>query len=830
MADLLKKISGLFPCGEQPKLAAAFWVTNNTIVVSLDRDWTHPWKLPRFSLRSERGILSVSRIPPIFWSAGSCYYLEGNDVVFILHPSVFRDYDFHENAEVFVAGTFNDWQGAHRSEWKMNYHSFGQFNAWFLRVPRTKLFANGRKTESFKFIGGDGRWFEPPPGLFNLADDGKGNRNLLLNPECSGENAFRIVCKPTTEFMSADELFMQTGKERSSIQIKTGYFLSLLYYPGELGAIVERNGRSTTFRFFAPRATHVDVFVRATGTQHSLSAKMTPIGSGVWEAAFPQNLHGRHYDIFVDGHNADATTAFDPARPVLDPYAKACVSREGPAIVIDKNKLGYPTKRFTPPNPADLVIAEVHVRDLIARHPNFRNAKHPLGFRDLAVWLRSPDCYLKKLGVNAVELQPIQQSDAEKSGNYHWGYMTNNWFSPASAYAHDPAAGTQVEDFRKLVEVFHEEGFSVILDVVYNHVGEPNHLFRIDKNYYFNLDFRGNFTNWSGCGNDYRADRPMGKRLIIDSLLWMIERYGVDGFRFDLAELIGIPALRAIESAVRARHPECVLIAEPWSFRGHVASDLRSTTFSSWNDGFRDYAAKFVWNTVNLDGFRYFLSGSPEYFATFPAQTINYTESHDDRCWLDKITECAHGNAANPTVADRRRTHLMFAFLLSSLGTPMIAEGQDFLRTKHGKNNTYLDGEENALDYARMKKFAGTQQFVSRWIKFRLSPGGRLFRQRGNVAKGFFRFYPDQTNTAVVVVYNENRQQGRLQYLLTLNPRAEPACVQIPQSRFSGFRCIANSEHFSTAGVPVEEGFEFSANGQMLSLPPLSCSLWTNRE
>ena len=92
---------------------------------------------------------------------------------------------------------------------------------------------------------------------------------------------------------------------------------------------------------------------------------------------------------------------------------------------------------------------------------------------------------------------------------------------------------------------------------------------------------------------------------------------------------------------------------------------------------------------------------------------------------------------------------------------PMIAEGQDFLRTKHGKNNTYLDGEENALDYARMKKFAGTQEFVSAWIRFRLSPDGRLFRQRSNVSKGFFRFYPDQTNTAVVAVYNDNHAQGR---------------------------------------------------------------------
>ena len=158
----------------------------------------------------------------------------------------------------------------------------------------------------------------------------------------------------------------------------------------------------------------------------------------------------------------------------------------------------------------------------------------------------------------------------------------------------------------------------------------------------------------------------------------------------------------------------------------------------------------------------------------------------------------------------------------------MIAEGQDFLRTKHGKNNTYLDGEENALDYARMKKFAGTQDFVSAWIRFRLSPDGRLFRQRTNVSKGFFRFYPDQTNTAVVAVYNDNHAQGRLQYILTLNPRTVPAQVQIPEARFSGFRCVATSETFDADGVPAEDGFGFSGN--ILTLPPLSSSLWINRD
>lgn len=824
MSSFLKKLSALITPSSEAKIATAYWTTNNTIIVSLDRDWNNSWKMPPFALKSGRKIVGVSRMPPIFWSGGACYYFDGDDVIFTLHPSIFRGHYFPQDSEIYVAGAFNDWTPGHQEEWRLKFHTAGQFQFWALRIPQRRLFDSQKSDVPFKFVRGDGHWIEPPAGLFNLVDDGKGNRNLCLNARRTGWNAFRLVCEKAPEVEKLDEVVWDDPQDRHSVPIKTGYFLSLLYSDVPLGATVAANGRTTAFRIFAPRAEHVSVFVRASEKKSAFSVDLAPGIGGVWQAEVFENLHGRHYDFFVHGHNGDNTTSFDPAHAILDPYAKACVSREGPGIVIDENRFGYPNRRFTAPHLSDLVIAEVHVRDLIARVPKYRNLKRPIGFRDLAEWVRSEDCYLKKLGVNAVELQPIQQFDSEKPEDYHWGYMTNNWFSPSSAYASDPARATQMEEFRDLVSALHEEGFAVILDVVYNHVGEPNHLFRIDKNYYFDLDFHGNFTNWSGCGNDFRADRPMTKRLIIDSLLWLIERYGVDGFRFDLAELVGMPALKAIEASVRERYPDCILIAEPWSYRGHIASALRTTSYSSWNDGYRDYAAKFVHNCVNLDGFRYFISGSPEYFATFPAQTINYTESHDDRCWLDKITECGNSNAANPTPRDKRRTHLMFAFLLSSLGTPMIAEGQDFLRTKHGKNNTYLDGEENALDYSRMKRFAETHGFVAAWIRFRLSSRGRLFRQRANVGKGFFRFYPDQTNTAVVVVYNDNYSQGRMQYILILNPRTDTACVQVPESRFTGFRCIANTEEFSVSGVPVEEGFGFTDG--MLMLPPLSCSLW----
>jgi pullulanase len=132
---------------------------------------------------------------------------------------------------------------------------------------------------------------------------------------------------------------------------------------------------------------------------------------------------------------------------------------------------------------------------------------------------------------------------------------------------------------------------AVLLDVVFNHVGEPAHLMFIDKLYYFEQDASGQLANWSGCGNDLRAGAAMSKRLIIDSCTHLIRAYGVDGFRFDLAELLGVEVLKEIEVALKTVKPDLILIAEPWSFRGHIAAGLRDTGWASWNDGYRDFRA-----------------------------------------------------------------------------------------------------------------------------------------------------------------------------------------------------------------------------------------------
>jgi pullulanase/glycogen debranching enzyme len=351
----------------------------------------------------------------------------------------------------------------------------------------------------------------------------------------------------------------------------------------------------------------------------------------------------------------------------------------------------------------------------------------------------------------------------------------------------------------------------------------------IDRRYYFEQDAEGRLTNWSGCGNDLRARSAMATRLIIDSCTHLIELFGVDGFRFDLAELLGVEVLQQVEASLKRVKPDVILIAEPWSFRGHIAGALRDTGWASWNDGYRDFVRDYVTGRGGADRMAYFLRGSPWYFAKWPAQTVNYTESHDDRTWIDVITENPDGNGFVPTATDIRRTHLMAAILFMSLGVPMIAAGQDFLRSKHGVTNTYLRGDLNALDYRRWRHYQSTHTYFAEWIAFRRGDLGRLVRQWSRPAEGFFAFVNSPHSPALLVVYNADRSQGAARLLFGLNPSDHEITFALPPDLSgeggAGWEQLADQQRFyprEGLGRPMPVWSE-------VTLPPLGCGLWVSK-
>nr|VFJ50996.1 MAG: Pullulanase/glycogen debranching enzyme [Candidatus Kentron sp. FM]VFJ51071.1 MAG: Pullulanase/glycogen debranching enzyme [Candidatus Kentron sp. FM]VFK08820.1 MAG: Pullulanase/glycogen debranching enzyme [Candidatus Kentron sp. FM] len=632
-----------------------------------------------------------------------------------------------------------------------------------------------------------------------------------------------------------------------------------------LGANIEKG--KTTFSLFAPRAERVTVtFFQDLANSKPKIRELTRIKEGIWEVTYGRNLHGWYYyfqvyfpkentckddvealvgletkkrkknkstSITKSAKNADSRKkeihlVDDESPKILDPYALAAVGPSGPGIVWDRKRIKRPGgKKFITPDWQDLVIVEAHVRDLIKHAPIALEKEERLGFAGLEKWIREKGCYLKSLGVNAVELLPLQEvGDHYDKRDYHWGYMPVNYFAPESSYARSSKSGSQIEEFQSLVKVFHNNGFAVLLDVVYNHVGNPNPLFFIDKDYYFHLDEEGELTNWSGCGNDICCDAPMARRLIIDSLVHFVECYNIDGFRFDLAHLIGLETLKAIESALEKIKPSIILIAEPWSFRGHIAEKLKHTGFASWNDGYREFVYRYLLGNGNQEGLHYYMAGSTKHLTARPTQTINYVESHDDRCWIDKITENPDHRGDYPTIADRRRTHLACAIIMSSLGIPMISAGQDGLRTKQGINNSYREGDVNAIDYQRIVEYAGTHDYFRKWIGFRRSERGQVFRLKATPPDSFFHYFGAEDSSATAMQYNADKSHGARSLLFAINPHQSTEHIHIGGLDLSSWKQIADHERFEERGI---ETMRFHFGYGILTLPPLSCGLWEEK-
>jgi pullulanase/glycogen debranching enzyme len=796
-------------------------------VVEFDRDWVGD-EPPRLSLGRQcpapNGLAPAATL-----TAGRAYgyFVRGDKIVFVL-PAIHIVRIDPLRDTVYLAGDFNGWQQAIGDEhWRLRLAEIDGQRAlcWsgsaaeFLRDPPPR----------FKFVTGDHQWLSPSDEASNIVRDEDGNLNRVIDAKRTGRHLWRFTSAVALDLAEPWSVGWADDAAAPGVAVVPGDFFYELKTDLPLGAIVQND--QTVFRLFAPRARGVTLQInedlsrpRAAET-FSLRRRADPDGAaGVWELVLARNLHGWFYWYLVDGVDS-GPGRFDPTMRVLDPYALAAVSHDGPGIVLDRARMGRGDRDFRTPAWQDLIIVEAHVRDLAASAPVKSTPDERLGFTGLRKWVESPEFYLHRLGANCVELQPVQEFDNLTVGEYHWGYMTSNFFAPESTYALDAEHASGVRELQDLVRAFHRRGFAVLLDVVYNHVGLPAHLMAIDRRYYFEQDADGNLVNWSGCGNDLRARSAMAKRLIIDSCIHLIEVYGVDGFRFDLAELIGVTVLREIETALKRVKPDVVLIAEPWSFRGHIAGALHDTGWASWNDGYRDFVRDYVRGRGEAARMEYFLKGSPWYFAKWPAQTVNYTESHDDRTWLDTITENPEHDGFAPTANDRRRTHLMAALLFMSLGIPMIAEGQDFLRSKHGMRNSYQRFDLNALDYRRLYRYLGTHAYFADWIAFRRSDAGRLLRQFSRPGEGFFQFYAAPNSPALAAVYNADRSQGPLRLLFAINPTEADVTIPVGAALADGaWRQRANAELFFDgsrhgATEPVEAE---------LFVPALGCALWVS--
>lgn len=533
--------------------------------------------------------------------------------------------------------------------------------------------------------------------------------------------------------------------------------LNQYYSTKPLGATIASG--QTVFRLFAPNATAVTLVTFPThdavaGTEYPMQRD----ADGVWEFFLPGEQFGLYYGYRVHGPKQRGSM-FDPRVIVADPYARAVVTQnthQHPAkSLIVKNDYDWEGDSWTTTPIQDLIIYEMHVRDMTA-HPS-AGIEHAGTYPGLVEPGKTGGLnYLLDLGINAVELLPCQEfANIEPPFNdtsaaitntwnpysrNHWGYMTSYFFAPESYYATDgnltPGGycgihGRQVTEFKDMVKALHRQGIAVIMDVVYNHVSDYdlNPFKFIDKKYYFRQDSAGRFLSYSGCGNDFMTERPMARRLILESVAYWMTEYHIDGFRFDLAYLIDEETCRQIAITARAINPNVYLIAEPWG-GGYGPDYFSRLGWSAWNDKIRNGVKGqnpfdnlgFIfgrWERENKPGsIRRYISGTlvPDGGLFLkPEHAVNYLESHDDHTLGDFVRLGSKKVSPSKRIADvaahvrltepELKIHRLAAlFLLVSQGVTMIHAGQEFARSKVIASTAAADPHQGQIDHNSYNK------------------------------------------------------------------------------------------------------------------------------
>lgn len=785
------------------------------------------------------GNLDLEWYSPNLKETTSGYQVTGKDVEFVFDPDTYG-MNTSEILTAVVSGTFSNWN-PDTVDYRLKRQADG---TWRARTPYTSLDRNTIEGPiMFKFVI-NGEWKNPPASAPNtMLEPGTPHMNLTLPRPGDARPELRITTEEPIDLRRPPALIVN-GLHTSALKVRPtpGKILDTLDSDQPVGVTLDRENQQTTYRLFAPRATsvHIGLF---DGPYHTLEdgtrvkpaerLLMTRRDDGTWEYRVNGLQIGQYYAFQVEGRHGEGE-GFNGNVWIGDPYAKAVSLAEGNSIVMDLNAQAVnPLPR---PRVAweDMVIYETHIRHL-TQHPSSGVPEDLRGTYPGLLATRGTGTgidHLKSLGVNVVQFLPIHEFNNGFGRRHDWGYATCFFFAPESSYATDPLNGSQVAEFKQLVDELHQEGFAVFLDVVYNHIGGVNIFNQIDRKYYFRLNPDLTKQNFSGCGNDTASERPMFRKLIKDSVLFWVEEYGIDGFRFDLAELIDDETLSQIEAEIREKHPHVVLHSEPWSFRGHHKDFLGPTSWGGWNDQFREPAKRFVTGRGDVTNMKKAIRGSVESWTTHPLQSVNYMESHDDLSLTDELSNNPGNDGRELSYRDERIHKLASTMIFSSLGTPMITEGQAYLRSKHGIRNTYNQGDRiNSLRWEeRGRPYAAeVLNYYKEMIDFRLSEAGRALRvPPGNPPSlDYVRFMDPGDGTSLGWLVNGNAERPNVPAVLVLmNAGTDPAAFDVDLPR-GAWRQIGNGNTVQADGI---DGTRFIPGGRKLtvSVPPQTALLFRN--
>ncbi len=753
----------------------------------------------------------------------SGYLFSQGVVTFIFDPSVYGR-RLSPKAKVVVAGNFTGWDGGGgwAGQWILQPGRLS--GTWELSAQLDGLrLPAGEKDLVFKFVVNGTEWLDPPAGAPNALTDGKGSVNLRLDLFGSGGAEIRVYTREPLD-MTQNYVLRLDGVVARPLGMQTtpGAVMDRLYSDKVMGVTLDKARQLTTYRIFAPRAMDVRLcfYDRPMAVAWKPAFKRFPPekeyrmwkdpADGVWELTTHGLDIGRYYGFRVYGPEGDGEN-FDSFTVIGDPYGRASATADGLSIVIDPDATnqwfkGWTDQEWTTPDPQDVVIYECHVRGMTI-HPsskvsNAQRGKYG-GFRETLGKGTGLD-HLKTLGVNTIELLPVNEF-SESEDPYNWGYSTVYYFAPESDYATAPEKGSAYYEFKQMVDDLHAQGFAVVLDVVYNHVGGPNVFALLDKKYYFRLHPDLSYYNHSGCGNDIRTEAPMMRKLIVDNILYFMKEFHVDGFRFDLAELIDMETMMAIRDAARAYNPKVLLISEPWSpGRGENKYQLRGTGWSAWNNDFRYAAKDFAMGWGNRDWLQNSVFGSVNTWAVNPLQPVNYLESHDDKAFADEISSAPGQDGRKLNDKDAARNRLAATILFTSLGKAMLYEGQEFIRSKWGIHNTYNKGDAvNAIRWnERDRPLAReTLDYYTGLIQLRMSGEGAAFRVAQRPPARYYQWIKPANNKLFGYVVNVPELHAGRGFVVLFNTDEHDRLVPVELPGTGSWRMIGNGRKIDRDGL-----------------------------
>ncbi len=519
---------------------------------------------------------------------------------------------------------------------------------------------------------------------------------------------------------------------------------------------VEYAKEATTFRLFAPKdakSVKVRIYRQGLGGKAVKTVKMTLDGD-VWTCTIKGDMMGRFYTFDIGRGECPGV------------FAKAVGVNGKRGAIIDRNNTnpeGWGSdQRPVCKSPADLVVYEMHHRDFsIAR----KDAKYPGKFLALTEpWAIS---HLQQLGVNAIHILPSYDYGSvdetrlspEFPSQYNWGYDPVNYNVPEGGYATDPyQPEVRIREFKEMVQALHKAGIRVILDVVYNHTYDIEHsnFQRTYPDYYYRKTADGKYSNGSGCGNETASEQPMMRRFMLESVKYWINKYHIDGLRFDLMGCHDIETMNAIRRMVDAIDPTIFIYGEGWSagacaipndqlgMKANIPQMPGIAAFSDEiRDGLRgpfsdDTKPGWLGGAPNCEeSIKYGLVGgirhpqvsmkkvnySDKPWATEPTQLMSYVSCHDDMCLADRLRASVAGLSSpkSPVNEELIRLDLLAqTAVFTSQGVPFLLSGEELLRTKKGVHNSFESPDSiNQLDWSHKQKYPQVFAYYKHLIALR---------------------------------------------------------------------------------------------------------------